>query len=320
MKRTRLCELLEIDHPIIQAGVSWISNPELAAAVSNAGALGAVAPTAGMAVDGDIRVNLREVIRRTKNLTERPFGVVVYLATPEVKDMIDIVIEEGVHVVVTSGGSPALYTGHLKDNGVKVLHLVGSVHHARAAEAQGVDAVVAEGLEGGGLRGRDEIPTFVLVPQVVSAVDIPVIASGGIADARGLVAALALGAAGVYVGTRFIVTPECIAHIRYKEAILKAIDTTTVVAGRYYLPTRVLKTMTVSKLEKNQRPMDGPGAAAWEASYGVAQSRAALLEGDLDSAVAYCGASAGLITEVMGAAEVVHQMTQGADALLAKLK
>ena len=228
MKRTKVCQILDIDHPILQAGLPWVSNPELVAAVSNAGGLGVLHPTANMEADGDVVLNLRQNIRRVQRLTRNPFGVSLNVARPRIADLIETAAQEGVHIAVTYGGSPSLYTGNLKENDVIVLHQIGSVRHARGAEAQGVDIVIAEGFDGGALRGADQIPTMVLVPQVTGAVSIPVVASGGIVDRRGYVAALALGA---QIGTRFAVTQECISHPKFKEAVIAAIDTGTVIVG-----------------------------------------------------------------------------------------
>ena len=241
MKRTKVCQILDIDHPILQAGLPWVSNPELVAAVSNAGGLGVLHPTANMEADGDVVLNLRQNIRRVQRLTRNPFGVSLNVARPRIADLIETAAQEGVHIAVTYGGSPSLYTGNLKENDVIVLHQIGSVRHARGAEAQGVDIVIAEGFEGGALRGADQIPTMVLVPQVTGAVSIPVVASGGIVDRRGYVAALALGAQGAQIGTRFAVTQECISHPKFKEAVIAAIDTGTVIVGGARHPTRVLR-------------------------------------------------------------------------------
>ncbi len=220
MRDTRLRRLLAIDYPILQAGVPWVSNPELVAAVSNAGGLGVLHPSAGMAPDGDMAGNLRESIRATRRLTAAPFGVCFYLANPQAEELIDVALQEGARIAVTYGGSPALFTGKLKGEDAVVLHQVSTVRHARGAEAQGVDVVIADGYEGGGIRGPEEIPNLVLVPQIAEAVSIPIIVSGGVMDARGFVAAMALGAHGVQLGTRFVATHECIAHPKYKEALL----------------------------------------------------------------------------------------------------
>ena len=223
--------MLGINHPVLQAGLPWISNPELVAAVSNAGGLGILHPTAGVDAEDDVVANLRSNLRQVQRLTQQPFGVALYLPHPNIPDMIEAGVQEGMHIAVTYGGSPALYTDLLKEHDNIVIHEVATVRHARGAEAQGVDIVIAAGFEGGGLRGADKVSTLVLVPQVATSVTIPVIASGGVVDSRGYVAALALGAQGVQMGSRFAATTECISHQNYKEAILMAIDSGTIILG-----------------------------------------------------------------------------------------
>jgi len=318
MKKTRICDLLGVEYPIIQGGMTWIANAELAAAVSNAGGLGIISPNADMARDGNPAENLRSQIRKAKALTDRPFGVNFPLQDPGVREQMDVAIEEKIPVVTTSAGNPATYTQFLKDAGIKVLHLVASVRHATGAERRGVDAVIAEGYEAGGHNGFDELPTFVLVPQVVDAVEIPVVAAGGIGDARGLVAALALGAEGVQIGTRFVATHECIASEKVKEAIVAAIDTGTCISGRKLGPTRGLKNPLTEKLLE----MESRGASAEELQSFIGSSRARLgkLEGDLDEGEAYCGAVAGMITGIVSAGEVVRSIVGGADGVLARLQ
>ena len=316
-KRNKLRQLLEIEYPIIQAGMPWVSNAELAAAVSNAGGLGLITPTAAMPLGVDVKDNLRSQIQKARAFCERPLGVSLYLTNPEIQSLIDIAIEEGISLIVTAGSSPALYTGYIKDRGVKVLHLVGSVRHAKGAEAHGVDAVIAEGYEGGGLRGKEELPTFVLVPQIVDAVEIPVVASGGVTDARGFIAALALGADGVHVGTRFVATEESAAHPRYKEAILSAIDSGTTILDRQQAPIRVLKEEGVAKLRQagGQDTLPEP----IEAGLPMELVRKAFLEGKLEEGVAYCGASAGLVNEIVSAEQVVRDMVEGMAGVLSRL-
>jgi enoyl-[acyl-carrier protein] reductase II len=262
--------------------------------------------------------NLRENIRKVRRLTTSPFGVSFYLANPLVSSLIDVAIEEGLRVAVTYSGSPALYTGVLKTSDVVVLHQVSTVRHARGAEAQGVDLIIAEGYEGGGIRGPDETPNLALIPQVADVVSIPVIASGGIMDGRGYVAALVLGAQGIQMGTRFVATHECIAHPKYKAVLLGAIDTGTVVAGRYYRPTRVLRSEVALRLTESSPPAGTDPLGRWEAELGPAQVREALLEGDLGG-VAYCGAGVGLVSEIMGAGAVVQGLVEEADAIRASL-
>lgn len=318
MKRTRICDLLGIEYPIIQGGMTWVANAELAAAVSNAGALGIISPNAGMKLEGDVVEHLRSQIRKAKSLTDRPFGVNLPVQIPEIRELIDVLMAEGVKVVTTSAGSPALYTGLLKEGGVKVLHVVASVRHALSAERHGVDAVIAEGYEAGGHNGFDELPTMVLVPQVVDAVSIPVVAAGGIADARGLVAALALGAEGVQMGTRFVATYECVAHHNFKDGMIKASDTGTVITGRKLGPSRVLKGEFASKLLE----MESKGATPEEllAFIGIARSRTGELDGDMTQGEAYCGAIVGMVTEIVSAGDVVRGIVEGYSRVVAGLK
>ncbi|MBI2846286.1 MAG: nitronate monooxygenase [Chloroflexi bacterium] len=318
MKRTRVCQLLGIEYPIIQAGMAWISSAELAAAVSNAGALGVIIPNAGMSARGDEVKNLREQMKRVKRLTEKPFGVTFNLNLPNIQKLMYAAVEGGIRVAITSAGNPALYTSYLKNANVKVLHVVASVRHAKRAEATGVDAVIAEGYEAGGNTGFDELTTFVLVPQIVDAVEIPVIAAGGIADGRGFAAALALGADGIQIGTRFITTTECIAHRNVKEAIAKAIDTGTTVLTRSLTHSRVLKGKFVAKvlsLESEGAARDGVIDLM-----SAERARAVLLDGKLEDGPLYCGEDAGLITDVVGADKVVQDLVKGAEAILSSLK
>jgi enoyl-[acyl-carrier protein] reductase II len=231
--------------------------------------------------------------------------------------MVDIAIQEEVKVVTTSAGSPATYTRYLKDAGIKVLHVIASVRHAKRAEAEGVDAVIAEGYEAGGHNGLDELPTFVLVPQVVDAVKIPVVAAGGIAEARGFVAALALGAEGVQMGTRFVATCECIAHQNFKQAILEAIDTGTIITGRKLGPTRGLKNELTAKIVE----MENRGASAEEllSFLGWGRAREGQLEGDLVDGELYCGAIAGMILKISSVDEVVQSIVKGYTKVLSRL-
>ena len=319
MKRTKVSEILAIDHPILQAGLPWVSNPELVAAVSNAGGLGILHPTSGMEPDGDVVLNLRENIRRVQRLTDNPFGVALYVANPQISELIEAAKQEGVHIAVTFGGSPALHTGDLKDRDFIVLHQAATVRHARGAEAQGVDIVIAEGFEGGSLRGADLISTMVLVPQIVGAISIPVVASGGIADSRGYVAALALGARGVQLGSRFVATHECTSHHNYKEAIVAAIDTGTIIVGGGRWPTRVLRNDLALRLKEKDESNSVSDLGDWEAEFGPLRARAAMLEGDLDKAIGYSGAGVGLISDILSVEEVFNELVEGGQKLLKHL-
>lgn len=317
MIRTKICDLLGIEYPIIQGGMTWIANAELAAAVSKAGALGIISPNAGMKLEDDVVACLRSQIRKAKSLTDKPFGVNLPVQIPEIEELIGVLIEEGVKVVTSSAGSPALYTPRLKEAGVTVLHVVASVRHAKSAERNGVDAVIAEGYEAGGHNGMDELPTMVLVPQVVDAVSVPVVAAGGIVDARGFVAALALGADGVQMGTRFVATHECVAHQNLKQAIVEAADTGTVITGRKLGPARVVKGEFATKILE----LESKGATAEEllVFIGLARSRIGELDGDLVEGEAYCGAIAGMINEIVSAGDVVKSIVEGYDRVVAGL-
>ena len=315
MKRSKICSILGIQHPIFQAGLAWISKPELVAAVSNAGGMGILHPTAGFEEDGDLVAHLCTNVRRVQRLTQQPFGVALYLPNPRIEEIIDAAVHEGMRIAVTYGGSPALYTGTLKEHNNIMIHQVATVRHARGAEAQGADMIIAEGFEGGGLRGADKVSTMVLVPQVAASVSIPVVASGGIVDHRGYVAALALGAQGVQLGSRFAATRECISHQNYKEAILAAIDSGTVILGGDRWPTRVLRNGMALRLKESGLSGPGNDLEAWEAELGISQSRAAMIDGDLEAGIAYTGAGAGLISEILSVEEVFQQLLDGGQSL-----
>jgi enoyl-[acyl-carrier protein] reductase II len=319
MKRTRLCDLLDIEFPIIQGGMVWVANVELAAAVSNAGGLGLISHTAGLDKSSDQAASLKQQIKKARSLTSKPFGINLALLNPGIEDLIATIISEKVGIVVTAAGNPGTYTGRLKEAGIKVLHVVASVKHAQSAEKKGVDGVIAEGYEAGGHNGLDELTTLVLVPQVVNAVKVPVVAAGGIADARGVVAALALGADGVQMGTRFVATTECIAHPNFKEAIVKASDTGTVITGRKLGPARILKNPVADKLLE----MEAAGASAEEMAAYIgleSRSRQGQLEGDLVNGQGYCGAIAGMIKEVQSVSEVMRSIIKTYDTVVKSLK
>jgi len=315
--------------------MAWITCAELAAAVSNAGGLGTLGPEAGAktqeeAKDLDIVERcLREQIRKVKTLTDKPFAVNFPIGWGKQKIFnerrITVAIEEGMPIAIVSMGSPELFTQKLHDAGIKVIHIVVSVEQARKAEKAGVDAIVCIGYEAGGHIGADELPTFVLVPQVVDAVEIPVIAAGGIADARGLVAALALGAEGIYMGTRFLATYECNAHPTMKQAVIQAGDTSTIAFGRRTGISRCLKNAytarhmemeasgaTFDELREYERSGDDLG--------GWRRIPAALVDGNITHGSAACGAIAGMINEIIPAGEVIRRMVEGYEAVLATLR
>lgn len=317
MKRTRVCDLLKIRYPIIQGGMLWLANAELAAAVSNTGALGIISPLAGMERHGDSSENLRFQIAKARELTEKPFGVNIPLDLRESGTLIDMILREEVGVVVTAAGNPAHYTELLRQNGATVMHVVSSVRQAQTAESCNVDAVIAEGFEAAGHTGFDELALFSLIPQVADAIAIPLIAAGGIVDARGLVAAFSLGAEGVQLGTRFVAVEENIANVRYKQAIVEAQDTDTVITCRRLLPTRSLKTAFSRKLLEVEE--SGASARDIRDFLGYSRARKGQLEGDLANGEAYCGASAGLIKEIAPVALVVQRLVEGYEEVIKKL-
>ena len=282
---------------------------EFAAAVSNAGALGIISPLAGMSKDGDPQTNLKDQIRKINGFTRKPFGVNIPLDLAYAEDLVDIVLREGVKIVITAAGNPAVFTEIFKAKGITVLHVVSSVRQTQKAESSRADGIVVEGIEAAAHNGTDELPLFALIPQVADAVSIPMIAAGGIVDARGVVAAMALGADGVQMGTRFVAVKENIAHLHYKEAIINAKDTDTLITCRSIVPTRNLKTdFTLGLLELEKSGADPEALFEY---IGYRTNRDAQIEGDLNRGEAYCGASAGLIQEILPVSEVIRQLING---------
>lgn len=298
MLNSRLCRLLQIEYPVLQGGMAWVATAELAAAVSNAGGLGVIG--AGH-MPADV---LRAEIRKTKAATNRPYGVNLMLRSPFVTEVMQVVIDERVPVITTGAGNPGEYIPALKSVGAKIIPVVASVALAKRLERIGVDAIIAEGMESGGHVG--EVTTMSLVPQVVDAVSIPVIAAGGIGDARGVVAAFALGAQGVQIGTRFVASTECVAHPNYKEVILRAKERSTVVTGLSTgHPVRVLE----NKLTKEFFKLEKSGASTEELdNFGAGKLRLAAREGDVQHGSVMIGQVAGLVKEVKPVAEIMQEM------------
>ncbi len=297
-KNNKLCQLLNIKYPVLQGGMAWIATAELAAAVSQAGGLGIIG-AGHMPPDA-----LREEIRKLKKLTSNVFGVNIMLMSPFVKEVMQVVIDERVPVITTGAGNPGEYIPALKEIGSKIIPVVASVALAKRLERTGVDAVIAEGMESGGHVG--EITTMALVPQVVDAVSIPVIAAGGIADARGMVAAMSLGAQGVQVGTRFVASSECIAHINYKQAILRAKDRSTIVTGvSTGHPVRVI----ANKLTREYVELEKNGASVEELEQlGAGKLRAAAREGDVERGSVMVGQIAGMVDCIKSVDEIMTEM------------
>jgi len=306
MIKTPLCDLLGIRYPIIQGGMAWVATPELAAAVSNAGGLGIVG--AGSAPPEVVR----RMLRRTRELTDRPFGANVPLFTAGAEAALEVFAEEKVGVVTTGGGNPGPFLERLQRAGIRVIPVVASVALAKRVARQGADAIVAEGMEAGGHVG--DVATMPLIPQVVDAVSIPVIAAGGIADGRGLAAALALGAAGIQMGTRFICTVECQAHPNYKRKILEAHDRATMVTGGSMgHPVRSLRGPFVRRFEEMER------AGASEAdvmALGTGSLRVAMEEGDLERGSFMAGQTAGMIDDIPTVQALIERIITEAEAAL----
>ena len=304
--RTEITELLGIQYPIIQGGMAWVAEYHLAAAVSEAGGLGIIGAAAAPAEW------VREQIREVKRRTEKPFGVNIMLMSPYADEVARIVVEEDVKVVTTGAGSPEKYMKLWKEAGIRVIPVVASVALAKRMERCGADALVAEGTEAGGHIGENT--TMVLVPQIVDAVKVPVIAAGGIADGRGAAAAFMLGAKGIQVGTRFVVTEESQVHEKYKEAILKAKDIDSKVTGRSTgHPVRGLR----NQMTKEYLKREAEGASLEELELLTAGGlRRAVVEGDVTTGSVMAGQSAAMIREELSCREVIDWLMQEMTALL----
>ncbi len=306
----KICKLLGIKYPVIQGGMAWVATAELAAAVSNAGGLGLIAAGGAPA---DV---VREQIKKARTLTDKPFGVNVMLMSPFADEVMQVVIEEKPAVVATGAGNPGKYIDALKEAGIKILPVIASVAMAKKMEKSGADAIIAEGTEAGGHIG--ELTTMVLVPQVVDAVSVPVIAAGGIADSRGTAAAFALGADGIQVGTRFICSTECIAHENYKNAVLKAKDRDAVVTGRSTgAPVRALK----NKLTREYERLEKANASFDEIEQlGVGGLRRAFAEGDTDMGSLMAGQSAAMVSEILPCSEIIKDLLKDVKSIADGIK
>lgn len=305
-----ICDLLEIKYPIIQGGMAWIADCDLASSVSNAGGLGVIA--AGNAP----KEWVVDQIRKTKSLTDKPFAVNIMLLSPFVEDVVDAVIEEGVKVVITGAGNPGKYFKKLNENGVKIIPVVPSVSQAiRMVRNDGVIALIAEGAEAGGHIGVTN--TMSLIPQIVDAVDIPVIAAGGIADGRGAAAAFCLGASGVQLGTRFLVADECNVSEGYKKKVLDAKDTSTTVTGTTTgHPVRVIK----NKFAKKFKSLEDNKASVEELEkFGAGSLRLAVVDGDVDNGSVMAGQIAGLVKKRETCKEIIQDLVEHYRAVVESL-
>ena len=307
--RTELCDLLGIKYPILQGGMAWVSTAELAAAVSEAGGLGIIG-TGHSPPEW-----LEEQIHKVKKNTDKPFGVNVMLMSAHAEQIMEVVVKERVPVVTTGAGNPGKYIPGLKEVGTKAIPVIPTVALAQRMERYGVDAVIAEGGESGGHIG--ELSTMPMVPQIVDAVNIPVIAAGGIYDGRGLVAALALGAVGVQIGTRFMCAKECTIHDNVKHMLIKAKDRDAVVSGRSTgHPVRVLKNKLTKRFEELESLSTPPEELK---KLGVGKLKAAMVDGDIEYGSVMAGQVCGMIKEIQPASEIIDDIITSAKEELERL-
>jgi enoyl-[acyl-carrier protein] reductase II len=295
-----VCQLFNIQYPLIQAGMIWCSGWELASAVSNAGGLGLIG-------SGSMYPEiLREHIQKCKKATDKPFGVNVPLLYPNIDEHIKIIIEEGVKIVFTSAGNPKTWTSHLKQHGVKVVHVVSNVKFALKSQEAGVDAIVAEGFEAGGHNGREETTTMVLIPQVKKAIQIPLIAAGGIGSGAAMAAAFALGADAVQVGSRFVTTPESSAHQNFKDAVVNAKEGDTILTLKQLTPVRLIKNEFCNLVVDAERK--GASVELLSELLGRARAKKGMFEGDTREGELEIGQVSGAINDIKPAAEIVKEI------------
>lgn len=310
--QNRITELFGIQYPIIQAGMIWCSGWELASAVSNAGGLGIIG--AGSMYPDILRVQ----IQKCKQATEKPFAVNLPLLYPDIDKHIATIIQEKVPIVFTSAGNPAVWTEMLKNEGIKVVHVVSNEKFARKAEACGVDAIVAEGFEAGGHNGREETTTLVLIPQVANAVKIPVIAAGGIGTGKTMLAAIALGAEAVQIGSRFVTTHESSAHQKFKQAVVDAKDGSTQLSLKKLTPVRLIKNKFWEQISAAE--MSGASSEVLAQMLGRARAKKGMFEGDLEEGELEIGQISGYINEIKPAAKIVEEMVREYNEVLSGLE
>lgn len=298
----KITQLFNIKYPIIQGGMVWVSGWKLASAVSNAGGLGLIG--AG-SMYPDV---LREHIQKCKKATDKPFGVNVPMLYPQIEEIMNIIVEEEVKIVFTSAGNPKIWTSFLKEKGITVVHVVSSVKFALKAEAAGVDAIVCEGFEAGGHNGREETTTFTLIPMVKEAVKIPVMAAGGIATGKGMLAAMVLGADGVQIGSRFAATEESSAHINFKNSIVDAKDGDTHLTLKELAPVRLIKNKFYQELQELYQ--QNPTKEQLKELLGRARAKKGIFEGDLENGELEIGQIAGLIHQIKHAKQVLEEIIE----------
>ena len=298
--KNKVTNLFKIQYPIVQAGMIWNSGWRLASAVSNAGGLGLIG--AG-SMYPDV---LREHIQKCKKATNKPFGVNVPMLYPNVEEIMQIIVDEGVKIVFTSAGNPKTWTPFLKEKDITVVHVVSSVKFAIKSEEAGVDSVVAEGFEAGGHNGREETTTFTLIPMVKEKLKIPVIAAGGIATGRGMLAAMVLGADGVQIGSRFVASNESSAHINFKEEVLKTEDGDTQLTLKELAPVRLIRNQFFNELQELY--MQKPSNEQLKEKLGRGRAKKGMFEGNLENGELEIGQIAGVIHEIKPAAEIVQEI------------
>ena len=302
MPKNKITHLFNIQYPLIQAGMVWASGWKLASAVSNAGGLGIIG--AG-SMYPEI---LKEHIEKCKKATDKPFAVNVPLLYPDIDKIMEIIINEKVEIVFTSAGNPKTWTKHLQEHGIKVVHVVSGVKFALKSQEAGVDAVVAEGFEAGGHNGRDETTTFTLIPMVKEKIDIPLIAAGGIATGRGMLAAMILGADAVQIGSRFVASPEASSHQKFKEMVVKAQEGDTKLTLKELAPVRLLKNKFFDDIQKLYTK--NPSKEQLIELLGRARAKKGMFEGDLEEGELEIGQISGLIHEIKPAAGIVKEMIE----------
>lgn len=300
MKQNNLTKLLGIDYPIIQAGMVWVSGGKLAGAASKAGCLGVIGA-------GSMKPDLlRHHIQKAKSISDKALAVNLPIMYPGCPEQIEVALEEGIRIFITSAGSPKKYTQFLKDKGCVVIHVTSTPELAKKCEAAGVDAIIAEGFEAGGHNGRDEITTMTLIPQVVDAVKIPVIAAGGIGDGRAIVAALALGAQGVQMGTRFLMTQESSAHENFKNLLLNSTPGSTKLSMKELVPVRLFKNKFFEQVQEIE--LKGASKEELQKLLGKGRAKAGMLDGDLDEGELEVGQICSLTKDIPTVGELVTNL------------
>jgi enoyl-[acyl-carrier protein] reductase II len=311
MNKNKICELFNIEKPIIQAGMIWCSGWELASAVSNAGGLGLIG--SGSMYPDILRIH----IKKCKQATNKPFGVNVPLLYPNIEEHIKIIIEEGVKIVFTSAGNPKIWTNHLKQHGIIVVHVVSALKFALKCVDAGVDAIVAEGFEAGGHNGKEETTTFVLIPQIKSSISLPIIAAGGIATGTQMAAAFTLGADGVQIGSRFVATFESSAHENFKNKIIQAKEGDTQLTLKQLTPVRLIKNKFFD--EVIQAEQSGASIEELKNLLGKARAKKGMFEGDLIDGELEIGQVSASINEIKTSAEVVNEIYSEFKSVIKKI-